>query len=108
MPIPYFPMRLFPSTPVTDLKPGSNGVPFMSQRSKVQEMVMQMHEKNIVLVNILRDIVENETHFDLSLDEDDEEEFGRKLNDRVMRRAEILAEIRHFLKFEDLAKRVNA
>jgi hypothetical protein len=35
-------------------------------------------------------------------------EFLRKLNDRVMRRAEILAEIRHFLKCEDLAKRVNA
>jgi Ser-tRNA(Ala) deacylase AlaX len=80
----------------------------MSQRSKVQEMVMQMHEKNVVLVNILRDIVENETHFDLSMEEDDEKEFCRKLNDRVTRRAEILAEIRHFLKREDLAKRVNA
>ena len=68
---------------------------------------MQMHEKNIVLVNILRDIVENEDEFDLAMDEGDAE-FLRKLNDRVMRRAEILAEIRHFLKCEDLAKRVNA
>ena len=68
---------------------------------------MQMHEKNIVLVNILRDIVENEDEFDLAMDEGDTE-FLRKLNDRVMRRAEILAEIRHFLKCEDLAKRVNA
>jgi hypothetical protein len=79
----------------------------MSQRVKVQEMVMQMHEKNIVLVNILRDIVENEDEFDLAVDEGDTE-FLRKLNDRVMRRAEILAEIRHFLKCEDLGKRVNA
>jgi predicted deacylase len=70
-------------------------------------MVMEMHEKNIVLVNILRDIVENEDEFDFAVDGGDTE-FLRKLNDRVMRRGEILAEIRHFLKCEDLAKRVIA
>jgi len=79
----------------------------MSQRLKVQEMIMQMHEKNIVLVNILRDIVENETDCDICLDDDDEE-FWRKLNDRASRRAEIVAEIKHFLQRENLATRVNA
>ncbi len=58
-------------------------------------------------MNILRDIAENEDEFDLAMDEGDTE-FLRKLNDRVIRRAEILDEIRHFLKCEDLAKRVNA
>jgi hypothetical protein len=38
----------------------------MSQRVKVKEMVMQMHEKNLVLMNILRDIAESETFRHLS------------------------------------------
>jgi len=89
-------------------QPETNGVTIMSQRPKVQEMVMQMHEKNIVLVNILRDIVENEMEFDLSMEDEDDEEFWRKLKDRGARRAEILAEIQHFLKCEDVANRVSA
>lgn len=79
----------------------------MSQRLKVQKMLTQMHEKNIVLVNILRDIVENEDDCDMLLDEDDEE-FWRKLKDRAVRRSEIVAEIKHFLKRENLAMRVSA
>ena len=41
------------------------------------------------------------------MDEDDEE-FWRKLKDRAVRRAEIIAEIKHFLKRENLAMQVNA
>jgi len=77
-------MRLFLSTPVTGLKPSNNGATKNSQRLKVQEMVMQMHEKNLVLRNILRDIVENEVSLDLSMDDDDED-FWRKLSDRAVR-----------------------
>jgi len=73
----------------------------MSQRLKVQQMVMQMHENNLVLRNILRDIVENEVSFDLSMDDDDED-FCRKLNDQAVRRAEIVAEIQHVLQCEKL------
>ena len=79
----------------------------MSQRLKVQQMVMQMHENNLVLRNILRDIVENEVSFDLSMDDDDED-FCRKLNDQAVRRAEIVAEIQHVLQCEKLAQRVSA
>jgi hypothetical protein len=79
----------------------------MSQRLKVQEMITQMREKNVVLVNILRDIVENQTHCDLGMNEEDDD-FLRKLSDRAVRYAEIIAEIQHFLQCENLAHRVNA
>jgi hypothetical protein len=104
-----FPFRdeTFPSHARYRHETSSNGVTIMSQRLKVQEMVMQMHEKNIVLVNILRDVVENETDCDMCMDDDDEE-FWRKLNDRAVRRAEIVAEIKHFLQRENLSMRVNA
>jgi hypothetical protein len=80
---------------------------FMSQRLKVQEMVMQMHEKNLVLTNILRDIVENET-VDIISNTSTEEEFCRALNDKAARRLELVAEIEDFLRREDAAKRVSA
>lgn len=79
----------------------------MSQRVRIQNMVAQMHEKNLVLVNLLRDMVENEDECNFVLDED-ENEFWRKLNDRAVRRNEIIAEMRYFLKVDALAKRVNA
>ena len=108
MPIPTFARRPFQFTPVTTTKTGAaNWVKVMSQRLKVQEIVMQMHEKNLVLVNILRDIVENETDCDMCMDDDDEE-FWRKLNDRAVRRAEIVGEIKHFLRRENLAMQVSA
>jgi hypothetical protein len=79
----------------------------MSQRLEVKEMVMQMHEKNLVLMNILRDIVENETanHFPHNATE---EEIVRCLADKVVRRAEILGEINHVLLLEDLGRRKPA
>jgi hypothetical protein len=80
----------------------------MSQRLKVQEMVMQMHENNIVLVNILRDIVENETDCDFSAHDEEDEVLWRKLKDRSVRRTEILAEIQHFLQRENLSQRAHA
>ena len=79
----------------------------MSKRVKVQEMVMQMHEKNLVLVNILRDIVENETSYHLNGNEEDEVLY-RVLADKAARRREILGEIFNFLRKEDMARRVNA
>ncbi len=79
----------------------------MSQRLKVKEMVMQMHEKNLVLMNILRDIAENETSGDFASGAT-EAEFARCLVDRVARRAEILGEIRRVLHQEGLAQRVQA
>lgn len=80
----------------------------MSQRLKVQEMVMQMHEKNIVLINILRDIVENETDCDFATYDAEDDAFWQKLNYRAVRRTEILAEIRHFLQRETSSQRVSA
>jgi hypothetical protein len=44
----------------------TTGMTLMSKRVKVQEMVMQMHEKNLVLVNILRDIVSSPTRPDVA------------------------------------------
>jgi hypothetical protein len=78
----------------------------MSQRLKVQNMVMQMHEKNLVLMNILRDIVENETTCDLSSGRT-REDFMRTFVDRAVRRNEIVAEIEDFLRREDRASRVQ-
>ncbi|MDP9563363.1 UNVERIFIED_ORG: hypothetical protein J2740_004575 [Rhizobium nepotum] len=79
----------------------------MSQRLKVKEMVMQMHERNLVLMNILRDIVENETlrpHAPGATEED----INRCLADRAARWIEILGEIRHVLHQGALARRVQA
>jgi len=73
----------------------------------VQEMVMQMHEKNLVLMNILRDIVENET-LDIVSATSTEEAFCRALNDRAARRLELIAEIEDFLRREDATKLVGA
>ncbi|MDR6819970.1 hypothetical protein J2X76_005167 [Neorhizobium sp. 2083] len=78
----------------------------MSQRLKVKEMVMQMHEKNLVLMNILRDIAENEMG-DFAPGTT-EAEIARCLADRAARRTEILGEIRYVLHQEDLAQRVQA
>ena len=79
----------------------------MSQRLKVKEMVMQMHEKNLVLMNILRDIAENET-FENFAPGATEAEIARSLTDRAARHAEILGEIRHVLDRENLTHRVQA
>ncbi|MGE8106627.1 hypothetical protein ACQKP1_23340 [Allorhizobium sp. NPDC080224] len=75
----------------------------MSERLNVKEMVMQMHEKNLVLMNILRDIAENEAscHFTSGATE---EEIVRCLTDKAIRRKEILAEIRHLLRQKDEAR----
>lgn len=74
----------------------------MSQRLKVMEMVTQMHEKNLVLMNILRDIVENETSSHVGADATDGD-IARQLADKALRRTEILGEIRHVLLREDMA-----
>jgi hypothetical protein len=79
----------------------------MSQRVKIQDMVMQMHEKSLVLTNLLRDILENET-VDIISTTSTEEEFCRALNDKAARRLELVAEIEDFLRREDAAKRVTA
>lgn len=76
----------------------------MSQSSKVKEMVMQLHEKNLVLMNILRDIVENETSDQFSADTTPEE-IARLLADKAVRQAEILGEIRCVLHQEDIVRR---
>lgn len=76
----------------------------MSQRLKMTEMVMQMHEKNLVLMNILRDIVENEVTCDDSANAT-EEEIAVRLVDKAVRRAEILGEIRYVLLQEDIERR---
>lgn len=79
----------------------------MSERLQVKEMVIQMHEKNLVLMNILRDIAENETscHFTSDVTE---EEIVRRLKDKAVRRKEILGEILHLLRHEDAARRKSA
>jgi len=77
----------------------------VSQRLKVKEMVFEMHEKNLVLTNILRDIVENETAYN---PDPDHEDFHRIYLDKIVRRNELIAEIQHFLAQEAKAKRVRA
>ena len=79
----------------------------MSQRLEMTKMVMQMHEKNLVLMNILRDIVENETTSDVGANAT-EEEISLRLADKAVRRAEILGEIRHILRQEDIARHTLA
>ncbi|QEE43225.1 hypothetical protein FVA81_00795 (plasmid) [Rhizobium sp. WL3] len=76
----------------------------MTQRLKVKEMVIQMHEKNLVLVNILRDIAENETSCHVAPGAT-VEEIVRCLADKAVRRTEILGEIRHVLLQEDAVRR---
>lgn len=75
----------------------------MYQRAMVKACVMQMHEKNLVLMNILRDIVENETSCELSPGMT-QVEIARRHFDKKARRAEILGEIREILLREDRAR----
>ena len=79
----------------------------MANRLKVKAMVMEMHEKNVVLTNLIRDIAENERLGTLSANSS-EEEICRVLNDKAQRRKELLAEIEHFLCQHDVARRVGA
>jgi hypothetical protein len=79
----------------------------MSQRLKVKEMVMQMHERNLVLMNILRDIAENEISGHIAADATDEQ-IARHCAEKAFRRREILGEISYILHQEDLARRVEA
>lgn len=79
----------------------------MSQRLKVKEMVMQMHERNLVLMNILRDIAENETSGHIAADATDEQ-IARHCAEKALRRKEILGEISYILHQEDMACRVEA
>ena len=79
----------------------------MSQRLKVKEMVIQMHEMNLVLMNILRDVVENET-LRPPAPSATEEDITRYLADKAARRMEIIGEIRHVLHQEAMARRVQA
>ena len=76
----------------------------MSERLQMKEMVIQMHEKNLVLMNILRDIAENEAscHFTSDVTE---EEIVRRLKDKAVRRKEILGEILHLLRQEEAVRR---
>ena len=80
----------------------------MSQRLKVQEVVLQMYEKNLVLTNMLRDIIENETSARVFSPTATDEEFSRSLNDRAARRLELVAEIEDYLYREDAALQVSA
>jgi hypothetical protein len=100
-------VRLFHFGPVTASEETNNGVAVVTQRLKVQEMVMHIYEKNLVLTNILRDIVENETG-DIFSSTSTEEEFCRALNDKAARRLELVAEIEDFLRREASAHRVGA
>ena len=80
----------------------------MSQRVKVQDMVMQMHEKNLVLMNLIRDIAENEqsgSRFPAATTND---EIRRVLTDKAKRRNELLGEIEYFLYQNDATRRVGA
>lgn len=79
----------------------------MSQRLKVKEMVMQMHERNLVLMNILRDIAENETSDHIAAAATDEQ-VARHCAEKAFRRKEILGEISYILHQEDIARRVEA
>ncbi|MBU0834697.1 MAG: hypothetical protein KKH33_20235 [Alphaproteobacteria bacterium] len=76
----------------------------MSERLQMKEMVIQMHEKNLVLMNILRDIAENEAscHFTSDVTE---EEMVRRLKDKAVRRKQILGEILHLLRQEEAVRR---
>lgn len=69
---------------------------------------MQMHEKNLVLTNLLRDILENETSGSIFASSSTDEEFCGSLNDRAARRLELVAEIEDFLYREDAPRRVSA
>jgi hypothetical protein len=79
----------------------------MSPGLKVKEMVMQMRERNLVVMNILRDVAENETLGNVAPGAT-EAEIARSLADRAARRAEILGEIRHVLCQENMTHRVQA
>ena len=80
----------------------------MAHRVKVRDMVFEMHEKNLVLLNILRDIVENERSTDLFESHHTDPDIYRMLNDKAARRNEIVSEIEHFLHREKLKASVSA
>ena len=69
----------------------------MANRVKVRDMVFELHEKNLVLMNIIRDIVENERSTDVLSLYNTDDEINRMYGDKVARRKEIVSEIEHFL-----------
>lgn len=74
----------------------------MAHRVKVKNMVMEMHEKNLVLTNLVRDIVENErlgSQFPTSASN---WEICRILEDKAKRREELVNEIEYFLYRENV------
>jgi hypothetical protein len=80
----------------------------MANRVKVKDMVFEMHEKNLVLMNILRDIVENEHSTDMFASNCSDADIFRMLNDKAVRRNEIVGEIEHFLYRETLKASVTS
>ena len=69
----------------------------MANRVKVRDMVFELHEKNLVLMNIIRYIVENERSTDVLSLYNTDDEINRMYGDKVARRKEIVSEIEHFL-----------
>jgi hypothetical protein len=83
------------------------GAGVMGNRVKVKDMVMEMHEKNLVLMNLIRDIAENEqsgARFSAATTND---EICRILTDKAKRRNELLGEIEYFLYQNDADRRVG-
>jgi hypothetical protein len=80
----------------------------MAHRVKVKDMVFEMHEKNLVLLNILRDIVENERSTDMFASNCSDTDLFRMLNDKTVRRNELVGEIEHFLYRESMRTAVTS
>jgi hypothetical protein len=80
----------------------------MANRVKVKDMVMEMHEKNLVLMNIIRDIAENEQSVGRFPAATTHDEICRVLTDKAKRRNELLGEIEYFLYQNDADRRVGA
>lgn len=79
----------------------------MSRRDQFEYLVLTLQEKNLIMVNILRDLIENEEFPKLST-EDSDADFARIFMDKAVRRNEILAEIKDFLTREGALERFDA
>jgi hypothetical protein len=67
-----------------------------------------LHEKNLVLLNLLRDVMENETHLGSLAPNAPDDEIHRALKNRATRRKEILCEIQVILAQEGIPTPVEA
>lgn len=69
----------------------------MQFRMRAEDKLLRLKEKNLVMLNLLRDVAENEDSINVLPEGADDSTIERAVRDRANRRKEILGEIEDLL-----------